>query len=103
MINELNEQNFESETNSQEYVLVDFFATWCGPCKMMGPVLADLDKDNLIKICKCDVDKNNSIALRYQVQSIPTLILFKKGEPIATLNGYTPKEKLAEFINSNKK
>lgn len=103
MIKEINESNFEKEVTNAGYVLVDFYATWCGPCKMMSLVIDEIAKDSTVKICKCDVDKAQSIALRYQVSSIPTLILFKNGEDIATSQGYIPKEKLLEFIEANKK
>lgn len=75
-------ENFNDIINSEQLTLVDFFATWCGPCKMMHPVLEQL-KDELgesIRIIKIDVDKNNSLAMNYRVQSVPTLMLFRKGE-----------------------
>ncbi len=104
MVIELNEQNFEEEVlNAKGLILVDFYATWCGPCKMMHPVIEDLANHKIIKVCKCDVDKNSSIAMRYSISSIPTLILFKDGEDRATAHGYMPKEQLIKFIEQNNK
>ena len=103
MVIELNEQNFEQEVlNTKGLVLIDFYAIWCGPCKMIHPVIEDLANDNIIKICKCDVDKNRSIAMRYSISSIPTLILFKDGQDKEITHGYMPKERLIKFIEDNK-
>ena len=80
---------FNDIINSEQLTLVDFFATWCGPCKMMHPVLEQL-KDELgesIRIIKIDVDKNNSLAMNYRVQSVPTLMLFRKGEMLWRQSG----------------
>ena len=82
-------ENFNDIINSAQLTLVDFFATWCGPCKMMHPVLEQL-KDELgesIRIIKIDVDKNNSLAMNYRVQSVPTLMLFRKGEMLWRQSG----------------
>ena len=82
-------ENFNDIINSDQLTLVDFFATWCGPCKMMHPVLEQL-KDELgesIRIIKIDVDKNNSLAMNYRVQSVPTLMLFRKGEMLWRQSG----------------
>ena len=82
-------ENFNDIINSEQLTLVDFFATWCGPCKMMHPVLEQL-KDELgesIRIIKIDVDKNNSLAMNYRVQSVPTLMLFRKGEMLWRQSG----------------
>ena len=82
-------ENFNDIINSEQLALVDFFATWCGPCKMMHPVLEQL-KDELgesIRIIKIDVDKNNSLAMNYRVQSVPTLMLFRKGEMLWRQSG----------------
>ncbi len=97
-----NEKEF-NETINSEYALVDFFATWCGPCKMMGPVLENVasNRDN-IKIAKVDVDKFESIAKEYGVMSIPTLILFKKGQVVDKKIGFLAEPLLNEWINNNK-
>ena len=82
-------ENFNDIINSEQLTLVDFFATWCGPCKMMQPVLEQL-KDEMgesIRIIKIDVDKNNSLAMNYRVQSVPTLMLFRKGEMLWRQSG----------------
>ncbi len=81
--------NFNDIINSEGLTLVDFFATWCGPCKTMHPVLEQL-KDELgesIRIIKIDVDKNNNLAMNYRVQSVPTLMLFRKGEMLWRQSG----------------
>ena len=82
-------ENFNDIINSEQLTLVDFFATWCGPCKMMHPVLEQL-KDKMgesIRIIKIDVDKNNGLAMNYRVQSVPTLMLFRKGEMLWRQSG----------------
>ncbi|SOC02912.1 thioredoxin [Ureibacillus xyleni] len=85
-------------------VLVDFWATWCGPCKMIAPVLEELDSEmgDQVKIVKLDVDNNQATAAEYQVMSIPTLLLFKDGQQVGKTVGFQPKEALAEFINNYK-
>ena len=81
-------------------VLVDFFATWCGPCKMLSPILEDLANDrNSLKIVKMDVDENPNIAKEYGIMSVPTLILFKDGVEIAKQTGFLPKDSLQNWIN----
>ncbi|MEG0947805.1 MAG: thioredoxin [Bacteroidales bacterium] len=74
--------NFSEIVNSEKPVLVDFFAEWCGPCKMMKPILEDLKRmmGESVSIIKIDIDKNQSLAKKYQVQSVPTLMIFQKGE-----------------------
>ncbi len=91
---------FENEVlNSNETVLVDFFATWCGPCKMLAPVLEQFEKEHEdIKIVKIDVDEETPLAIKYGVMSIPTLILFKNGENVAQTLGYQTKEQLENFV-----
>ena len=100
---EIKNENEFNETINSEYALVDFFATWCGPCKMMGPVLESVssNRDN-IKIIKVDVDKFESLARTYGVMSIPTLILFKNGQVIDKKVGFLAEPLLNEWINNNK-
>ncbi len=102
---ELTDDNFEEEVlkEANQPVLVDFFAAWCPPCKMLGPIIEELAKDfdGKAKVGKVDVDKNKKYAGQYKVQSIPTLILFKNGEPVETLMGLQQKDKLAELLNKH--
>ncbi len=93
------EQEFNEKING-DYVLVDFFATWCGPCKMLGPILENVSKN--IEILKVDVDKFENLARNYSVMSIPTLILFKKGQIVDKKIGFIPEVMLNEWINNNK-
>lgn len=83
--------------------LVDFWATWCGPCKMIVPVLEELaqDFDGKADILKLDVDENPNTAAKFEVMSIPTLIVFKDGEPVDKVVGFQPKENLAEVLNKH--
>ena len=94
---------FSDIINKDKLVLVDFFAEWCGPCKMMTPVLKQV-KDNLgdrVSIIKIDVDKNQSLAAKYQVRGVPTLMLFKNGEQVWRQSGLLQKDDLINIITSN--
>ena len=84
-------------------VLVDFWAAWCGPCKMIAPVLEEIAEENgdRIRIAKLDVDSNQNTAIQYGVQSIPTLILFKDGQPVERVVGYMPKERLLSHLEQH--
>ena len=84
-------------------VLLDFWAEWCGPCKMIGPILGELSEEyaNKMKIVKLNVDENNNTAIQYSVRSIPTLILFKDGQVQAQHIGAAAKGQLKQFIDSN--
>ncbi|MCX7548594.1 thioredoxin [Xanthomarina sp. F1114] len=94
---------FSELINQDKPVLVDFHAEWCGPCKMMSPILKDV-KDNLgesVSIIKIDVDKNQALAAKYQVRGVPTLILFKQGKQLWRQSGVVQKEDLINLINNN--
>ena len=80
-------------------VLVDFFATWCGPCKMLSPLLEELSEESDILILKIDVDEVGELAAKFGIQAIPTLMLFKNGERVAVKLGYQNKNQLLAFIN----
>ena len=80
-------QEFNNLVND-EFVLVDFYANWCGPCKMLSPVLEELENSRGVKVVKVDVDKNEEVARNYGVMSIPTLIMFKNGELVDKKVGY---------------
>lgn len=89
--------------NTEGIAVVDFFATWCGPCKMLGPVLEEVASERSeIQIVKIDVDENTSLAKTYGIMSVPTMILFKDGKPISKKSGYMPKELIEEWMNENK-
>ena len=95
--------NFKTILDSKVPVLVDFHATWCGPCKALAPILkevkAALGED--VKIVKIDVDKNQVLASQYRVQGVPTLILFKDGKQVWRQSGVIPKHELINLITSS--
>tara|TARA_B000000441_G_C21599584_1_gene265009 strand:- start:49 stop:369 length:321 start_codon:yes stop_codon:yes gene_type:complete len=98
------DKSFEADVISSDVpVLVDFWAEWCGPCKMIGPILEELDSEmgEKIKIVKVDVDNNNQTAMKFAIRSIPTLIIVKKGAVIAQHIGAASKAQLEGFINQN--
>ncbi|USK32827.1 thioredoxin [Bacillus sp. F19] len=101
-ITNVTDQTFTTET-SQGVVLADFWAPWCGPCKMIAPVLEELDQElgDKVKIVKLDVDENQETAGKYGVMSIPTLLVFKNGEVVDKTVGFQPKEALAELLNKH--
>ncbi|MBS4842940.1 MULTISPECIES: thioredoxin [Clostridium] len=98
----VNSNEFRNEI-SEGVVLVDFFATWCGPCKMLGPVLEDLGKEleGKAKIIKVDIDQSGDLADEFRISSVPTMILFKDNKIVDTMVGFLPKERIKQIIESN--
>lgn len=96
-------ENFNQIINSQQPVLVDFYATWCGPCKTLSPILEQLqtDYEGKIQILKIDVDENPDLASKYDIRSIPTLMTFKNGEILQTMKGFLGKSKVEDLIKSS--
>ncbi len=102
---EFTDGNFQSEVlESDQLVMVDFWATWCGPCRQIAPVIDELAREfeGEVKIGKLDVDANRDSAMKYQVSSIPTIMLFKNGQVVDTVLGGQPKAVLQGMINRNK-
>ena len=99
MVDAITDQNFEEETKDG-VVLTDFWATWCGPCKMQSPVIDQLAEERQdVKFTKMDVDHNQETAKHLGIMAIPTLIIKKNGQIVDRLTGYTPKEKLNQILD----
>jgi thioredoxin 1 len=99
----INDSNFDQIVlQAKTPVLVDFWATWCAPCRMVAPIVDELAEEynGRISFAKVDVDQNSKIATRYGIMSIPTLLIFKKGEPISHTVGYKPKEELKRSLDA---
>ena len=96
----VNEENFEEEVlQSEKPVLVDFFAEWCGPCKMLSPVVDSVAEEMpQIKVCKIDIDDSIELAQQYRVMSVPTLLIFQNGKVIDQSVGVIPRDRLLEML-----
>ena len=103
-IKNCNENDFENDVlKSNLPVIVDFWAEWCGPCKMLTPILEELSNEmkNEINVVKVNLDENQDLAMKYSIRSIPTLLLFKEGNLIDTKVGLLPKNEIVTWFKSN--
>lgn len=102
MLQPLNKNSFKSTVQNNEVVLVDFYADWCGPCQVIKPTLAELDKefDGKAVIAKVDVDQEGELAAAFGIRSIPSLLFFKNGELAQVMNGVQSKQRLATTIDN---
>lgn len=94
--------NFNALIDSDQLVLIDFSAEWCGPCKMLAPILKEVKNElgNSVKIVKIDVDKNQPLANKYQVRGVPTMLLFKKGQQLWRQSGVLQKSEIVQVVKS---
>ncbi len=100
----LSDSNFENEVaKSKGLVLVDFYAEWCGPCKMMAPAIEKMAKayEGKVKVCKLNVDESPAVSTMFEIQGIPTLIYFKDGQPVGKDVGFQSEEKLKQSIENH--
>ena len=102
MIKSISQANFHDEIK-EGIVLVDFWATWCGPCKMLGPVLEEVSNEfeDKAKFTKIDVDANSTIANQYKITNIPTVLMFKNGEVVEEMTGFKPKATIVNLVNKH--
>ena len=93
---EINKENFDKEIKTDGIVIVDFFATWCGPCQMLSPILEELS--TTYKVCKVNVDENQELSREYGIMSIPTVFIYKDGKQINKFIGYKTKEEIEKLL-----
>ena len=97
----INEENFENEVlKSEEMVLIDFYADWCGPCKMLSPIIDEIaeEMEGKVKVGKVNVDDNQQLAIKYNVMSIPTIIIYKNGMPVKSFVGLRDKNEILDSL-----
>lgn len=101
MLKHVNKDNFESEVlKSEKTILVDFFATWCGPCQMLGPVLEKISNSRAeFDIAKIDIDEAQDLAIQYGIEVVPTMVIFKQGKPVETMSGLMNAEEIVSKIS----
>lgn len=94
-------ENFNKLINEEKPVLVDFYATWCGPCKTLAPVLEEIQEEfkNELNVIKIDVDENPELAAQFHIKSVPTLMVFKEGNILNLMKGFMGKQKILEMLN----
>ena len=98
-LKKINEENFENEVlKATKTAIVDFYADWCGPCKMMSPIIEDIAQDDNLIVGKVNVDQNQELAIKYDVMSIPTIIIFKNGELANKIIGVHSKDEILKLI-----
>ena len=98
----ISDSNFEAVLGEGLPVMVDFWAPWCGPCRRVSPIVEELaaEYDGKVKICKCNVDENDGIPMKYSIRNIPTLLFFKNGELVDRLVGAVPKQDIEDKLKS---
>lgn len=101
MVKHLNEKDFLKETNLEGVVLVDFFATWCPPCKMLSPILEDISNSRKYKIAKINIDESPNIVSIFKIESVPTLIVFKDGKPVEKSVGYINRDEVISLMDKH--
>ena len=101
MIKKVDSNNFENEIlNSEKVVLVDFFATWCGPCQMLAPILEKISNSRAeFDIAKVNIEDSQNLAIKYGIEVVPTMVIFKKGVPVKTFSGLMNAEEIVSNIN----
>ena len=98
----ISDSNFEAVLGEGMPVMVDFWAPWCGPCRRVSPIVEELaaEYEGKVKICKCNVDENDGIPMKYSIRNIPTLLFFKNGELVDRLVGAVPKQEIEDKLKS---
>ena len=101
---EINKEQFKNlvEDNNKELIVVDFYAKWCGPCRMLGPVIEEVCDENNVTLYKVNTDENQQLAQKHGVMALPTVLFFRNGDEIERFVGFRPKEDIQEILNQYK-